>query len=215
MLAAQAALATATVAALQTGLCRPWPFYEMPHNLLSVALGLLLVHRVTHSYDRFWSGRRHWQRLCDECRTLCRRAVTWCAGDDGGRDIAAHALLLVAATEARLGGSGKLTFTASLSSLVPRATMVRVEASAHPPLTCSDELGRRIAQCEAASELSAERALELERSLQEMMRCAGECDAIARTPTPYEYSAHTSRFLTLVRIIPLVSFCMKADSLSW
>jgi predicted membrane chloride channel (bestrophin family) len=38
-----------------------------------------------------------------------------------------------------------------------------------------------------------------------MLAAAGECDAIARTPTPFEFAAHTSRFLTLFCFtLPLV-----------
>ena len=38
-----------------------------------------------------------------------------------------------------------------------------------------------------------------------MLLVAGECDCIARTPTPFEYSTHTSRFLTLFCFsLPLV-----------
>lgn len=201
VLLAQAGVAFSVAAVLHSGLVKPWPFWEMPHALLSVALGLLLVHRVTHAYERFWSGRKLWQSLADGCRDTARRAVCWSVGgpeaEAAGRDIAAHCLLLVAATEARLRSSAKITFSASLSSLVPRASMVAVEAASHPPLACAQLTGARIFEAHRAGYLSEERSLELERSLSAMMACAGACDAIARTPTPFEYSAHTSRFLTL------------------
>ena len=181
----------------------------MPHSLLSVALGLLLVHRVTHAYERFWSGRKLWQSLADGCRDTARRAVCWSTGgaegEAAGRDIAAHCLLLVAATEARLRSSAKITFSASLSALVPRASMVAVEASSHPPLACAHLTGQKIFAAQQAGFLSEERSMELERGLAGMLAFAGACDAIARTPTPFEYSAHTSRFLTLFCFtLPLV-----------
>jgi hypothetical protein len=44
VLLAQAWLSTSVVGLLHAGLVKPWPFWEMPHALLSVALGLLLVH---------------------------------------------------------------------------------------------------------------------------------------------------------------------------
>lgn len=175
----------------------------MPHALLSVALGLLLVHRMTHAYDRFWSGRRQWQTLAD----VSRRAMLWCGADDPGtaEDISALALALVGATEARVRSTRQLTFRASLASLVPRDLILRMEAASNPPLVCADALGRRVQAARASGLLSEEQAMELERSVDGMMTSAGAMDCIARTPTPFEYSAHTSRFLTLFCFsLPLV-----------
>jgi putative membrane protein len=164
---------------------------------------------VTHAYDRFWSGRKLWQSLADGCRNGARRAVSWCTGgaegEAAGRDIAAHFLLLVAATDARLRSSARITFSQSLSAVVPRASLLAVESASHPPLACAHITGQRILKAQLDGYLTEERSMELERGLAEMLASAGACDAIARTPTPFEYSAHTSRFLTLfVFTLPLV-----------
>ena len=57
-------------------------FDPLMHHLLAVPLGLLLVLRTTHAYDRFWDARRTWQTLTDACRELCRRTVTWIGEDN-------------------------------------------------------------------------------------------------------------------------------------
>lgn len=196
-------------------LCRP--FWEMPHALVSVALGLLLVHRMTQAYERFWTGRKSWQRLTDLCRNGGRRAVTWCrppcGGDEAaeaaarsaGHDIAAHHLAFVAATEARLRCSTRMTFHASLSSLVPHQMLELLDSATHAPLACANEIGRLIQAAQTAGYMSEPHALHMEDALEQMLLVAGECDCIARTPTPFEYSTHTSRFLTLFCFtLPLV-----------
>ena len=220
---AQAALSTAIVAVLQTGLAS-WPGLELPHQLVSVALGLLLVHRMTQAYERFWEGRRSWQRILDLCRANARRAIRWVkpasaehtstvdAARNMGRDIAAHLLAFVAATEARVRCKSELTFGQSLSSLVPRTVLQRLESSTHGPLACADEIAGLIDAAQDRGFLTPERAIELDSGVHEMLLSAGECDCIARTPTPVEYSTHTSRFLTLFCFtLPLV----LAPSTGW
>ena len=56
-------------------------FDPLMHHLLAVPLGLLLVLRTTHAYDRFWAARCAWQSLSDSCRELCRRSATWIGED--------------------------------------------------------------------------------------------------------------------------------------
>ena len=220
---AQASLSVALVAVLQSGGVS-WPALELPHQLVSVALGLLLVHRMTQAQARFWDGRRSWQRLLDLCRANSRRAVLWvwagahdaaASGDEAramGRDIAAHMLAFVAATEARLRCKSDLTFGQSLSSLVPHSTLQRLEASPNAPLACADELGVLIDAAQERGFLTPDRAMALDSGVHDMLMLMGECDCIARTPTPVEFSTHTSRFLTVICFtLPLV----LAPTMGW
>ena len=217
---AQASLSVALVAVLHWGGVS-WPGLELPHQLVSVALGLLLVHRMQAAQARFWDGRRSWQRILDLCRANARRAVLWVRAGDAasseearsmGRDIAAHMLAFVAATEARLRCKPDLTFGQSLSSLVPHSTLQRLEASPHAPLACADEIGALIDAAQERGFLTPDRAMVLDSGVHDMLMTAGECDCIARTPTPVEYSTHTSRFLTVFCFtLPLV----LAPTMGW
>ena len=129
-----------------------------------------------------------------------------------GRDIAAHMLAFVAATEARLRCKPDLTFGQSLSSLVPHSTLQRLEASPHAPLACADEIGALIDAAQERGFLTPDRAMVLDSGVHDMLMTAGECDCIARTPTPVEYSTHTSRFLTVFCFtLPLV----LAPTMGW
>ena len=79
--------------ASQPGLlrCPPHPPYQNPHlphhppptpppqihALLGSALGLLLVFRTNTAYNRFWEGRKIWEKLLNISRSCCRLAVLY------------------------------------------------------------------------------------------------------------------------------------------
>lgn len=184
----------ACVAAL-VFMVRPWTLWEMPHSLVSVSLGLLLVHRTGHSYDRYWLGRCAWQRLVDACRNVTRRAVVWTSGDpdddeennasaqssaaaEAGRDIAAHGLAVVAACEARLKYRTQNKFRALLAPLVPQKFLDRIDAgllaAANPVVLCATQTGRLIARAARNGHISDLCAIELDTGVADMVRAAGE-----------------------------------------
>lgn len=184
----------------------------MPHTLLSYTLGLLLIQRTSTAYERFWHGRCAWQRLMDACRDAGRRAVTWTTGRGAaaawaGRDVAAHCLGLVAACEARLRYRESLHFRALLATngLLRDDVLDRLDASANPVLQCALETGLLVARACDEGHLSDARALELDSCIAELLKAAGDCETVARTPAPLEFGAHTSRFLTIFCFsLPLV-----------
>jgi len=50
---------------------------ELPHKLLGIFLGLLLVFRTNKAYDRFWEARKVWGRVVNECRAFASLACTF------------------------------------------------------------------------------------------------------------------------------------------
>ncbi|KAJ1632443.1 Bestrophin, RFP-TM, chloride channel-domain-containing protein [Pavlovales sp. CCMP2436] len=48
-----------------------------PHTLLSWALALLLVFRTNSSYNRFWEGRKIWEKLLNRSRDLVRMSTVY------------------------------------------------------------------------------------------------------------------------------------------
>ena len=46
------------------------------HSLLGSALGLLLVFRTNTAYNRFWEGRKIWEKLLNNCRNMARLTVS-------------------------------------------------------------------------------------------------------------------------------------------
>ena len=46
----------------------------LPHTLLGSALGLLLVFRTNTAYNRFWEGRKIWEKVASISRDLSRMA---------------------------------------------------------------------------------------------------------------------------------------------
>src|SRR5688500_3068946 len=55
-------------------------FNALPHTLIGVALGLLIVFRNNCSYDRYWEGRKLWGSVVNSARNLVREAAAF-AGD--------------------------------------------------------------------------------------------------------------------------------------
>jgi len=45
------------------------------HSLLGSALGLLLVFRTNTAYNRFWEGRKIWEKLLNHVRDMARLTV--------------------------------------------------------------------------------------------------------------------------------------------
>lgn len=47
------------------------------HSLLGSALGLLLVFRTNTAYNRFWEGRKIWEKLLSELRSTASMIVSY------------------------------------------------------------------------------------------------------------------------------------------
>ncbi len=45
---------------------------SVAHNLIGLAMGLLLVFRTNTAYDRFWEGRKSWSTIVHSTRSLSR-----------------------------------------------------------------------------------------------------------------------------------------------
>ena len=63
------------------------------HSLLGGALGLLLVFRTNTAYNRFWEGRKIWERLLSSLRDMGRMTVVY--GDVIGNAAVSRMLLLL------------------------------------------------------------------------------------------------------------------------
>merc|ERR1711998_707506 len=50
----------------------PKRLYSVPHALTGSALGLLLVFRTNAAYNRFWEGRKIWEKVHSQSRAMSR-----------------------------------------------------------------------------------------------------------------------------------------------
>lgn len=53
--------------------------YNQPFILTSFALALLLVFRTNSAYERWWSARKHFGQMYNDCRSLARFTMVWIA----------------------------------------------------------------------------------------------------------------------------------------
>jgi predicted membrane chloride channel (bestrophin family) len=52
-------------------------YYDVMLSISGSALGLLLVFRTNTAYNRFWEGRRIWEKILNSLRDLGRMTVLY------------------------------------------------------------------------------------------------------------------------------------------
>lgn len=181
--------------------CRWVEIPESGHNLVGVAIGLLLVFRTNASYDRFWEGRRLWGSITNDCRNLGRLAHVWL--DRSPLTAARYAFWLrrfPSTVMHRLQGSTG-EFSASqevLDELGFSADDVAALSSGRTaPQQIVVELTRLINDATREGHLAETQRLVFEQTHQRLIDCLGGCERIHSTPLPYAYAIHLRRSLIL------------------
>lgn len=174
----------------------------IPHQLMSSALGLLLVFRTNAAYDRFWEARKVWGSVTNVCRNLARTGRI--ALDR--RYHARFSMLVIAFAVTLRAHLQRTVVSTELEGLLPswEADQVRID-SCPPALVCmklTHLINEAVTQNEARSDFYA---LYLEQLVGELINCLGMAERILLTPVPASYSRHTSRFLSLYTLtLPFV-----------
>src|SRR5262249_16836526 len=104
----------------------------MPHTLVGVVLGLLMVFRPNASYDRYWEGRRQWGRMIKESRNVARCACAYLKGDRTIMQAVVNwSAVFPYATMNQLRGEPGL---GAASARLPAAEVEAASAAQHRPL---------------------------------------------------------------------------------
>mmetsp|Transcript_20094 Transcript_20094/g.51779 ORF Transcript_20094/g.51779 Transcript_20094/m.51779 type:complete len:398 (-) Transcript_20094:146-1339(-) len=196
-----------------------------PHTLLSWALALLLVFRTNSSYNRFWEGRKIWERLVNRCRDLVRMGMVYrdAIGMRRLRRMACMIRIFPAVVrehvqrdrrhsqrKARVGGDASGRKMLDDDELVhcldsyDQHAMHRVRNKA---LFVCNTLAREIRaiQTDESLDFSSRERLMMLTMVNDLSACIGACERIVQTPIPLQYARHTSRFLCLwVFTLPLL-----------
>jgi putative membrane protein len=177
-----------------------------PHNLIGVALGMLLVFRNNASYDRFWEGRKCWGAIVNTSRNLARTA----AGFTGQvEDLAAMVSAYVLALKQHLRSEDDL---GELEPLIPAELFAAAKATKNPPLTIANAITHWIASRVKSGRLSSDMGRTLDGYVGEIMNNQGACERILRTPMPFGYVVHIRQLLTIYLLsLPWV----LVDKLGW
>lgn len=156
----------------------------LAHNLIGVALGLLLVFRTNASYDRYWDGRRQWGGIVNTCRNLVRAASSYVPE--------------FAAEMARLAAAFPVALKQHLRSNRDLAELpddLRFEGNT--PLRITQAMSHFIAAHQRSGALPAECARALEGYVALLVDHQGSCERILRTPMPFAYVVHIRQLLLL------------------
>jgi putative membrane protein len=172
---------------------------SLGHNVLGVALSLLIVFRTNSSNNRFWEARSHWGMLVNSTRNLVRLgAVQAGPADDLARLVTAYVLLV----KEQLRDGRDLD---SVRHLIPGRVLVRLESAANPASVLATELSAWIASRQREGRLDAMMASRMEGIIGVMIDSQGGCEKIHRTPLPFVYAALIKQVLFIyLATLPLV-----------
>jgi putative membrane protein len=174
------------------------------HSLLSSSLALLLSYRTNSAYGRFWEARGHWTKTKSTCRNLA--VVMKAHIEPHSPKSTAKFLGLLAAFPATLmhlclGGAVKLPDHAQ--KYLPYLPVEYRDQPALPAIWLCMQLQKAIRDAELESRtaqtnlVEAAHHNEIAHLIDSLMDSMSSCEKILRTPLPWTYSRHTSRFLTL------------------
>lgn len=168
---------------------------ELAHNLVGVALGLLLVFRTNASYDRFWEGRKQWGAIVNETRNLARSASVYLiAAPELLRPLLLWTSAFTYATMHRLRGQTDLGPPASR---LPADEVRTVLAENHVPLAVSRRMTALLDEARRRSAISDYLFVTLDQNVQLLIDYMGACERIRNTRIPYAYMVHLRRALIL------------------
>lgn len=166
------------------------------HALIGVALGLLLVFRTNASYDRYWEGRKAWERIATDARNLVRTTKTL-LGDDRAflEPIVWWTIAFPYACLHKLRGERSL---GPIASRLPSSHVSAILAEDHVPLAVATQISRMVAVRRLGGGTFPERAVILiDSHVRSLMENMGVCERIQDTPMPFAYVVHLRRALML------------------
>jgi ion channel-forming bestrophin family protein len=184
------------------------------HQLLGVALGLLLVFRTNASYDRYWEGRRLFGGIINRTRNLMRQASGYLEGDDAEaqrarQELRRLVLVLFALIRQYLRKERELDALGDLLRPEERAALEPVKVR---PCLAAHWISAALFSNLKAGRLSEERLKLLDENVTQFVDLWGGAERIMKTPIPFAYAQHIKGFLAL--------FCITApfalvESMRW
>jgi len=181
------------------------------HSLLASSLGLLLSYRTNSAYARFWEARGHWTKTEATCRNLAMMMKTH-IGPSSPKSTEKFMKLLAAFPAALmhlcLGGAARLPEYAA--ELLPKTVMDYQDTPAWPGMILCAEMQKTLHEAEHESKTAKWNLIEsahhsaASHMIDTLMNKMSDCEKILRTPVPWSYSRHTSRFLSFwIGTLPL------------
>jgi putative membrane protein len=159
------------------------------HNLIGLALGLLLVFRTNSSYDRFWEARKMIGTVIGQTKSLLRALEVFFHQSPGIRyEVAVRLLVFNFAVMKFMRNEPKALN--QWKNLLGESELQEVINSKTPPLTLLLQISR-ILQKEKEEKRTTEIVqMKFERHIQTLAENFGGCERILFTPLPKVYVTH-------------------------
>lgn len=178
---------------------RKWSIPMSGHSLMGGFLSLLLVFRTNSAYARFWEGRGAWAKTMATCRDLALCVVSHI--QPHSPKSASKLMKLLAAFPDALSFSclsETVKLPIQVKELIPQST-----SSLVPAMAICLEMHKAIhaavkeSTTSATDYVEAMHLTEASHEINSLVSSLTSCEKIVRTPIPWCYSRHTSRFLTI------------------
>lgn len=171
---------------------------EVPHTghgLIGLALGLLLVFRTNASYDRYWEGRKAWERIAGDSRNIVRAARALLGEDRTFLEpLVLWTTAFSYASMHQLRGSRSL---GGIAARLPAPEVAEVLAESHVPMAVATRISRAVAAKRNGGTFSERAVMAVESNVRSLMDSIGVCERIQDTPMPFAYVVHLRRALML------------------
>jgi putative membrane protein len=169
------------------------------HSLLASSLGLLLSYRTSSAYARFYEARGLWTKTKSTCRNMAvmvRAHMEPQAPKASKKFLELLAAFPTALMHLCLGGATRLPD--HVSKLVPTAGPNSALPAGIQLCMQMQKVAHDIAmESRKMDDLHALHLNALSHMIDVLLDCFSGCEKILKTPVPWTYSRHTSRFLTL------------------
>jgi ion channel-forming bestrophin family protein len=161
------------------------------HNVLGMAMSLLIVFRTNSSNNRYWEGRSHWGMLLNTCRSLARMGAAYAGpAEDLAGLIVAYAICLK-------DGLRDITDLTPLRPLLPGRLYEQVVSASNPASRLARALSEWINARQKEGRLEPMQAQQMEHLVCVLLDQQGGCEKIKKTPLPFVYAALIQQLLLL------------------
>lgn len=171
------------------------------HALLGSVLGLLLVFRTNTAYNRFWEGRRIWERVLSVSRDLARFALVFSESISQARVERMLHLVCLFPMVLQEHVQGYADQQALREHLLAEE-VAGIGRVTNKPYFVTCKLAQEIVAVSESQKFTARERQTMLKYADDLSGCIGACERLVQTPVPLSYARHTSRFLSL--------FCLTA-----
>jgi putative membrane protein len=169
---------------------------QLGHNVLGMAISLIIVFRTNTSNGRFWEARTLWGQLVNNTRSLVRRAAVFAGpADDLARLVSAYVL----AIKQNLRDDKDLL---EVRPLVSGALFDDLQKARNPPSVLARAMSEWVRRRLKEGRMDTITAMALDQVITDLVASQGGCERIHLTPLPFIY-ASLIKLLMLVYLVTL------------